>query len=133
VSIRRYSGFTLIELLIVITIIGILASIAYPAYRDSLTKARRSDGQTKMLEIMNALERYYTENNTYVTNLSTLPEYASATVNSDEGFYIVSAAVCGASAITSCVELTGTAQGIQSDDGNLTYNSRGVKLPADKW
>ena len=125
---RSDSGFTLIELMIVIVIIGIIASVAYPSYQESTNKARRADGQAALLDIMNAQERYFTENNTYSTTLSDVGRSGT----SEKGHYIVTAAACG-SGITSCVILTATAQGAQTSDGNLTYNSLGVKLPADKW
>ena len=121
-------GFTLIELMIVVVIISIIAAVAYPSYQDSMTKTRRADGQAALLDIMNAEERFFTENNTYTTTLSDI-DRASA---SENGYYTISASACGAG-LSSCILLTATALGSQASDGNLTYNSQGVKTPSDKW
>mgnify|MGYP000179081462 CR=1 FL=1 len=58
-------GFTLIELVIVVTIIGIIVSIALPNYYDSVRKTRRSEAQTALVQNMNVMERYFTENSRY--------------------------------------------------------------------
>ncbi len=62
---RRNLGFTLVEIMIVVAIVAILAAIAYPAYQDSLRKARRADAKAALLEDAQWLERNYTETNRY--------------------------------------------------------------------
>ena len=59
-------GFTLIELMITVAIVGILAGIAYPSYQDSVRKSRRADAQGALLGFANAMERYFTVNNSYL-------------------------------------------------------------------
>lgn len=60
---KHQQAFTLTELLVVVAIIGILASIAYPNYQDHVTRSRRSDAQGALMNFANAMERYFTENN----------------------------------------------------------------------
>ena len=60
------AGFTLIELMVVVAIIGVLASIALPAYNDHTRKARRTAGASCATALAQQAERYYTANLTYV-------------------------------------------------------------------
>ncbi|MCU7938910.1 MAG: prepilin-type N-terminal cleavage/methylation domain-containing protein [gamma proteobacterium symbiont of Bathyaustriella thionipta] len=59
------TGFSLIELMIVV---AILAAIAFPSYQESVAKSKRSDAQGALYGLASALERVYTENNTYCDN-----------------------------------------------------------------
>jgi len=77
-------GFTLIELLIVVAVVGILASIAYPSYQESVAKARRGDAQASLVSLAQHMERHYTENSTYTG--AVLP-YDEAPKDGDSKFY----------------------------------------------
>ena len=131
-SINKIKGITLIELMIVVAIVGILSVIAYPAYQDQMQKTRRTDGKTMLVELMNAQERFFTNNGSYTTNLVAAdptglayPDAGSGNVSSDDGYYLISAAICGVGIpVSQCVLLTATAQGGQTGDGNLTLNSQ---------
>lgn len=59
-------GFTLIELMIALVVVGILAAIAIPAYTDSVRKTRRGQAKADMTEVVQVLERCFTNRNTYV-------------------------------------------------------------------
>ncbi|WP_281417015.1 type IV pilin protein [Kistimonas asteriae] len=120
--IKPSSGFSLIELMIVVAIVGIIATIAYPAYTEQAARGRQSDGQAMLMEVMQAQERFYSQNQTYTTNLTALG-YAVANPESQGDFYAIAAAACPGSAVAQCVLLTATAQGAQAGQPNLTYNS----------
>jgi type IV pilus assembly protein PilA len=55
-------GFTLIELLIVVTIIGILASIAIPQFNAYRDKVYHVTAQSDLKSMRVDLEAYYVEN-----------------------------------------------------------------------
>ena len=69
---RRQHGFTLIELLIVVVIIGILASVAIPKFRNTKGKAYASSMKSDLRNLASAQEAYMYERSTYATDLADL-------------------------------------------------------------
>ena len=61
-EIQGNKGFTLIELLTVITIIGILATVAIPQYSAYKDRAYRSDAKGNLHNIYLACKAYWTNN-----------------------------------------------------------------------
>lgn len=61
-------GFTLIELMIVVAIIGILASIALPAYQDYTKRAHVSEGLSLASGAKTAVAEYYSTNAAWPSN-----------------------------------------------------------------
>ena len=82
----KQSGFTLIELMIVVTIIGVLASIAVPVYRDYTIRTRVSEAASIFAPVKAEFALFYSEN-------GTLPRWADIqriprTLQSYEGEYV---------------------------------------------
>jgi type IV pilus assembly protein PilE len=62
---RRSGGFTLIELMVTVAIVAILASIAYPSYRESVARSARAGAKQALLENAQWLERQHTVSGVY--------------------------------------------------------------------
>jgi len=71
-------GFTLIELLVVILIIGILAAIAIPSFLSQKDKAGDASAKSFVRNMQTAEETYFTDNNTYDTDLAGLQRIEAA-------------------------------------------------------
>ena len=65
ITLRKAQGFTLIEMMIIVSIIGILASIALPSYRRYTIVNAERETQAKMLQLQIELERWRSTALTY--------------------------------------------------------------------
>ncbi len=65
---RKKKGFTLIELMIVVSIIGILASISLPNYANYIISAKLTEGLTFAAELKPAIKAYYKQHGYFPEN-----------------------------------------------------------------
>jgi prepilin-type N-terminal cleavage/methylation domain-containing protein len=63
----RARGFTLIEMMIAVAIIGVLAAVAYPSYRDYVLRGYLAEGANALSAFRANMERHYQDNRTYET------------------------------------------------------------------
>lgn len=78
---RPQRGFTIIEVMIVVVIIGLLAGIAVPGYREQVNKGKRAEGRAALTAAAARLERYYSQYNCYPSsnaNCGTATDSATA-------------------------------------------------------
>lgn len=66
-NIRKQRGFTLIEVMIVVAILGILATVALPSYRDYITRGKIVEATSKLADLRVKLEQFYQDNRNYGT------------------------------------------------------------------
>ena len=120
---------TLIELMIVVAIVGILSSIAYPAYQSYTQGARRAVAQGNLLELAQWLERNYTTTGTYVIS-GALPITISPKSGGRVDYDI---AASGATATAYQLTATPRANTGQADDkcGTLSVNQAGITSAAE--
>ena len=125
---KKQQGFTLIEVMIVVVIIGILASIAYPSYQEYVRRANRAEGQAYLQDIAARQERYFSQNNSYITAASDIGKLG-ANSSSETGKYNLE--ISGTNGYT----LTASPTFTDTKCGNLILNGLGQKSASanDCW
>jgi type IV pilus assembly protein PilE len=129
-------GFTLVELMITVSIMTILALIAYPGYQNHLVRLRASDAQAQLLDIMQRQRKFFTEANQYTTDLTLITDLepsGDGAVITEQGYHSISAIQCGeAEPLSVCVQLVATPL-VQEQEIIFAYNSRNEKFPSGEW
>lgn len=80
------SGMSLIELIIVVAVVAMLVTIAFPTYSNFQQKARRADAKITLEEIAAKQEGFYITNHRYTSNLAQLGLAGNLT---DAGHYVI--------------------------------------------
>jgi len=122
---KTRKGFTLIELIVAVAIVGILASIAIPSYREYVIRGNRRAAQAAMMEIATRQQQFFVANRRYATEeeigYSLPPEI-------DDKYSIDIEVETGP---PPGFDIIFEATGSQDGDGDLTLDSQGNKT--GKW
>ncbi|MFD2111467.1 type IV pilin protein [Thiorhodococcus fuscus] len=142
----NHPGFTLVELMIALALLAILATIAIPSYEQQVRQARRTDGQSGLMAIAIAQERFRAHCTQYAQRLSGTRNCASSEATntytlgvsdtSPEGYYRFSLDSVSASGFNA----RATASGPQARDHEgdvsctvLGLDQDGNRTPRDCW
>lgn len=125
----RIKAMTLIELLIVLLILSLLGTLAYPSYSAHVRKGHRLQAQTDLLTIQLELESRYSLTFEYDTSIVTggSCDFCASDVNryrlsiDNRDTYTIQA-----------IPQTGTGQHLEPC-GTLTLAANGVALPVECW
>lgn len=121
--------------MVVVAIVAILVAIAYPNYTKSVRRSNRSDARAALMQAAQNLERYFTQNNTYLgATIAAAPSTDIwSTTTSTAGYYTLAFSVVPTA---TTYTLRATAVGTQARDttcAQLTLTQQGVRSPSTCW
>lgn len=131
----RTRGFTLIEAMVVLLILSVLTSLAWPSYAGHVTKTRRMEGKVALILALQQQEQHHALHHTYVAfsnaaPVGGLPRWSGSAATTSA--YELDAEACPGSALRDCVQLRarpGTAnvdvRFTDGECGTLTLRSTG--------
>ena len=126
---RQNLGITLMELMIVVAIVGILASIAYPSYRQYVIRSTRTEAKVALMQISQDLEKCFTRFHLFDTADCAVAVQLDDGITTEDANYVVTIEHERIATAPSYV-LTATAQGAQANDAecaNFTLNELGQR------
>ncbi|MEN9728168.1 MAG: type 4 fimbrial biosis protein PilE [Pseudomonadota bacterium] len=133
----RSCGFTLIELMVVVVIVALLATVAYPSFVEQIRRSGRAEARAALMEARAREEQYFLDNKTYTEDRSLLRlqlalsgSGGTAKFLTESGKYDIQV---DCSSACMAYTLSAVPQGAQEQDrcGTLTLTSEGVKGATD--
>lgn len=132
---KHMRGITLTELMIVVVIVSILATVAYPNYRQFVARAKRNEAKACLLQVATLQERFYLANNTYTLDMTNLG-FPNVTNNmSDSGSYVCNVTTANANTFTAvAIYQNADAEAGKCATFNIDGSGNKTSLPApDCW
>lgn len=127
-------GFTLIELMIVVVIIGVLSSIAVPAYTQHVRRAKLAEAISQLSDLRNRMERSYQDHRRYDCANVTMPtspavkyfSYACSNPSGNQTFLLTASGVASEG-------MNAYSYTINHDNQRRTTAFPSASVPANCW
>ena len=82
---KNQHGITLLELMIVVTIVAIISSFAYPSYMRYVVNTKRSAATSALLRVADRQQQFFMDSKTYADDLTDLGFTTNPHVITDDG------------------------------------------------
>jgi type IV pilus assembly protein PilE len=134
---KNQRGVSLLELMIVVVIVAILSSIAYPSYTRHVVNSKRTAATSALLQIADRQQQFFMDNKAYTSDLTNLGFGTNPHVITDDGRATVAGdqdavytiAISNVAATTYTITATPLHGQLTRDTkcGNLTLNQAGQR------
>ncbi|HEV7605943.1 MAG TPA: type IV pilin protein [Steroidobacteraceae bacterium] len=121
-------GLTLLELLVVLMVLGIVAALALPGYRQYLIRVHRSEAMTVLMQLQGAEESFFLRHRSYTDNITAAPPAGlGLPISGAANKYVLSVALAmdGQSFIATATPAPGGGQEADQDCLAFSIDARG--------